>query len=69
MANEVAFLKWKSGQFDQITSVEAERLFRIDDYVIGKARASRLKRALDTFSNDPVLGGAIADIAQLVRDR
>jgi hypothetical protein len=69
MANEAAFQKWKSGEFETITSVEAERLFRIDDYVIGKARASRLKRALDTFTNDPVLGEAIKDIAQLVRDR
>jgi hypothetical protein len=69
MVHEAAFQKWNSGQFDKITPVEAERLFRIDDYVIGKARALRLKRALDTFTNDPVLGGAIKDIAHLVRDR
>lgn len=69
MMSEVAFQKWNSGQPDEITPVEAERLFRIDDYVIGKARASRLKRALDTFANDPVLGGAVKDIAKLVRDR
>jgi hypothetical protein len=69
IVNEEAFKKWESGHPDQITSVEAERLFRIDDYVIGKARAARLKRALDTFANDPVLGGAIKDISRLVRDR
>jgi hypothetical protein len=69
MVNEVAFQKWNSGELSEITPVEAERLFRIDDYVIGKARASRLKRALDTFTNDPMLGKAIEDIAKLVRDR
>ena len=69
MVSEQAFEKWNRGQLDQITSVEAERLFRIDDYVIGKARAARLKRALDAFANDAVLGSAIKDIAKLVRDR
>ena len=52
MVNETAFEKWSSGQLDQITPVEAGRLFRIDDYVIGKARQMRLKRAIDTFAND-----------------
>ena len=69
MVSEVAFQKWEAGQSSQITPVEAERLFRIDDYVIGKARALRLKRAVDTFAHDPILGNAIKDISQLVRDR
>ena len=67
--HEMAFQKWSSGRLDDITNVEAERLFRIDDYVIGKARALRMKRALDTFMGDPVLGAAIKEIATLVRDR
>ena len=69
MVHEAAFEKWSSGQSDQITPVEAERLFRIDDYVIGKARELRLKRALDTFANDPVLGSAIRGVSKLVRNR
>jgi hypothetical protein len=69
MFNEVAFQKWESGELQNITPVEAERLFRIDDYVIGKARSSRLQRALDTFGGDPVLGKAIRDISELVRNR
>lgn len=66
---EAAYQKWDAGDRSSITPVEAERLFRIDDYVIGKARTARLQRAIDAFTADPILGKALNDISQLVRER
>ena len=67
MHSETAFQKWTEGRLTEITHVEAERLFRIDDYIIGEARKARIKRAVETFRADPELGPAINDIASLVR--
>jgi len=69
MRSEVAFQKWEQGRAKEITAVEAERLFRIDDYVIGKARKARIKRAIETFRADAELGAAVKDISLLVRNR
>jgi hypothetical protein len=69
MRSETAFQKWEKGRVDDITAVEAERLFRIDDYVIGEARKARIKRAIETFRADTELGAAVKDISVLVRNR
>lgn len=69
MSTEVAFAKWSDGKAHEITPVEAERFFRIDDYVIGKSRAARLERATQAFNADEVYGPAVREIARLVRER
>jgi hypothetical protein len=69
MLNESAFEKWRTGASAEISSVEAESFFRIDDYVIGNARRARLKRATALFRGDAELGDAVTDIAKLVRER
>jgi hypothetical protein len=69
MMGEMAFGKWRANEIASITAVEAERFFRIDDYVIGKARVARVERALNAFRIDPELGPAIEAISKLVRDR
>ncbi len=69
MSSEPAFAKWSDGRGHEITPVEAERFFRIDDYVIGKSRVARLERAIQAFSADEAYGPAVRDIARLVRER
>jgi hypothetical protein len=69
MLTEAAYQKWDAGELNSITPVEAERFFRIDDYVIGKARTVRLQRAIDAFARDPVLGKALREISSIVRER
>jgi hypothetical protein len=69
MSSEAAFTKWSDGRAQEITPVEAERFFRIDDYVIGKSRAARLERAIQAFNADEVYGPAVREIARLVRER
>ena len=69
MQAEIAFKKWQDGRADGIVSVEAERFFRIDDYVVGDLRSSRITRAKDIFAADPVMTEAIKEIAGKVRNR
>lgn len=68
MQAESAFQKWQSGCVDEIQPVEAERFFRIDDYIVGDLRRSRVKRARDIFSTDPTMSEAIDEIEKKVRD-
>jgi len=69
MQAEIAFQKWREGRFGEIQPVEAERFFRIDDYIVGDLRHSRLKRAKDVFAADPIMSQAIDEIAKKVRNR
>lgn len=69
MQAEAAFLKWQDGRSDEIVPVEAERFFRIDDYIVGELRHSRIKRARDIFAADRMMSEAIEEIAKKVRSR
>lgn len=69
MQAEAAFKKWQEGLVDEIKSVEAEKFFRIDDYIVGDLRRSRVKRARDIFAADQAMSEAINEIAKKVRDR
>lgn len=69
MQAEVAYKKWANGRPDEIQHVEAERFFRIDDYIVGNLRRSRISRARDIFAVDAEMSKAITEIAKKVRDR
>jgi hypothetical protein len=57
----------ESSGIDAITPQEAEAFFRIDDYVVGKARQRKLVRVLNALGSDPKLGPAIRILARKVR--
>ena len=69
MMGETAYQKLRSGAAKNITPVEAERFFRVDDYVVGDARRAKIERAKNALSNDPELSVAIDEIAKLVRGK
>jgi hypothetical protein len=60
MLAEPAYQKFATGQMKNITPVEAERFFRVDDYVIGAARRTKIERSIGAFTADPLLGEARA---------
>lgn len=62
-----AFQKLKLDKSDMITRQEAETFFRVDDYVVGKARERKMVRILNTFGDDPVLADAVKTLADKVR--
>jgi hypothetical protein len=69
MLAEPAYQKFAAGQITIITPIEAERFFRVDDYVIGTARKTKIERSIAVFAGDPLLGKATRRIAELVRSR
>lgn len=66
MTNEDAFQKISVGQTSLITKSEAERFFRIDDYVIGKARTAKIERFRIIAANNKKLARAINILSKLV---
>ena len=45
MLAETAYRKFHAGKVEEITAAEAERFFRVDDYVLGDARKGKIERA------------------------
>jgi hypothetical protein len=69
MRGEAAYQKLRSGAGSEITPAEAERFFRVDDYVVGDARRAKIERARNVLSNDPEFSAVIDEIAKLVREK
>jgi hypothetical protein len=68
MVREEAFVKFSRGQNSEITKSDAERFFRIDDYVTGKARTAKIERFRIMASDDQTLTIAIDFFASLVKE-
>ena len=69
MLGETAFQKIRDGRDTELTLSEAEKFFRLDDYVIGAARARKIQQAENAFHDDPDIGPAISKIASIVREK
>jgi hypothetical protein len=68
MMHEDAFLKFANGLEQEITKSEAERFFRIDDYVTGNSRTAKIERFKIIAGNNAALSRAIEFISGLVRE-
>lgn len=66
MMNEDAFHKIQKGLTTSITKSEAEKFFRIDDYVTGKARTGKIERFRILATGNNALMQAIDLLARLV---
>jgi hypothetical protein len=69
MLSEPAYVKAKAAKVGEITSTEAERFFRLDDYVIGAARTRKIQQAENAFHTDTELGPIMPLIAAIVRGK
>ena len=61
-------MKFRSGQQDEISKSDAERFFRIDDYVTGKSRVAKIERFRIIASGNSELSDAINFLSELVRE-
>lgn len=68
MMNEEAFQKIRAGLISSITKSDAERFFRIDDYVTGKARAAKIERFRIIAADNSELAKGIDILSQLVKE-
>jgi hypothetical protein len=69
MLREDAFVKFSRGQTSEITKTDAERFFRIDDYVTGKTRSAKIERFRIMASDNQALTIAIDFFATLVKEQ
>jgi len=67
MLGTVAFEKVSTNEADTVTHQEAEAFFRIDDYVTGEERKTKLIRFTNTFGDDQDLGKTIKILVKKVR--
>jgi hypothetical protein len=61
-----AYKKFKNGSVREITRRDAENFFRLDDYVVGKARENKVARLLMMFSADQELSEPVKRFAQIL---
>ena len=66
---EDAFQKFLRGDVNSITRSEAERFFRIDDYITGKARLAKIERFRILAAENTELSEAMSVIARLVQEK
>jgi hypothetical protein len=68
LVREDAFLKFRRGRQAEITKSDAERFFRIDDYVTGKSRSAKIERFRIIASRNSELSNAIIFLSGLVKE-
>jgi len=66
MLAEHAFKKIQEGKATTLTKSDAERFFRLDDYVTGKARAAKIERFKIMAQGQPELSEAIDSLKKLL---
>jgi hypothetical protein len=64
-----AYGKIAAGNVECVTLEEAEAFFRLNAYIVGKARDRKILRIINIFGNDPKLGPAVQALAEKVRSR
>ena len=69
MLGEAAYQKLQQGRAAEVSALEAERFFRIDDYVVGLARGERLRRIVSVFRDDKDLAAIVKQLAALVPEK
>jgi len=67
MLSTAAFEKITLNNENEITIQEAEAFFRLDEYIVGKAREKKLNRYINSFTDDPKMGELVKKLAKKVR--
>jgi hypothetical protein len=61
---EEAYRKFLAGGIESVSRKDAERFFRLDEYVTGQVRNARLQRIVNSFADDGELSSAIRALAE-----
>jgi hypothetical protein len=64
-----AYAKMVGGNRDTLTESDVDQFFRLDDYVRGEARQTKVRRILNHFGKDPDLGAVVSELAQGVKEK
>ena len=66
--SSAAYLDYQSKGNESVSFADAEGLFRIDSYVIGKARERKIARIVNTFGDDPDVGPTVLALAKKLQE-
>ena len=66
VSTSTAFAKLSEGRGDDVTRQDAEAVFRINDYIVGAARAAKITKLLNALGEDPEVGPAVKWLADLL---
>ncbi|SQD92155.1 conserved protein of unknown function [Candidatus Bipolaricaulis anaerobius] len=61
-----AYARFRTGGASAVSRQDAERFFRVDEYVTGPARETKVARILEAFGDDPRLGKVVRAVAILL---
>ena len=67
MQGEVAYMKILKGHESELSQADAEKFFRLDDYVIGAARERKIQQAEIDFRDDTDLAPIVRKVAAFIR--
>ena len=67
MLRSPAYAKFRSGELQGVSELEAAAFFRLDSYVTGRAREQKLLRLINVFGDDVELGDAVKALEIKVR--
>src|SRR5262249_53330923 len=68
MLSETAFEQFRSGRGSSLTKADAERIFRIDDYVTGNSRTAKIERFRIMAARNQQLTAAIDFLSSLLSE-
>lgn len=66
LMKEEAIQKYKKDKNSKIDIREAESVFRLNDYITGKARKTQIHQLLNHFSNDDELSHALVHLGKIL---
>jgi hypothetical protein len=69
MVKTDAFAKLGAGAGNTVTLEEAETFFRLNAYIVGKARERKILSVINVFGDDPELGPLVRSLAEKVRSK
>lgn len=67
MLDSTAYRKVVADEAASVSREEAEAFFRLNSYVVGKARERKILRVSNVFGDDPTLGPTVAFLKKLLR--
>lgn len=65
VADSKAFQKYLAGEQEQVTKHDVEAVFRLNEYIVGNARLSKVQRIVNSVGDDEEVGAAVRFFAKL----
>ena len=69
MLSSEAYVRFREEGADAVTINDTEAFFRLNEYVVGKARDRKIARILNTYGDDAELGEVVRELSKRIKER